>query len=67
MSSDERRESSPSTGWRETAEAMHVEAGLGEYIDEYREELEAIVEDTNVISPIVQALLDRHDRGEVEC
>jgi len=67
MSNDSRRESSPSTGWRETAEAMHVEAGLGEYIDEFREDLEALAEAALPVSPIVQALLDRRDRGEIEC
>lgn len=67
MPYDTHRESSPSTGWRETAEAMDVEAGLGEYIDEFREDLEAIAEAASPVSPIVKAILDRHDRGEIEC
>lgn len=58
---------SPSTGWQETAEAMHAVAGIGEFIDEFRDDLEKIGEEAHVISPVVQALLDRHDRGEVEC
>ena len=67
MSKELSLEASPSTGWRKTAESMHVEAGLGEYIDEFREDLEAIAEAAYPISPIVHALLARRDRGEIEC
>ena len=59
------REESPSTGWRETAEAMDVEAGLPEYIDENEEKLEEIAEENLPISPIIKTLLTRRKRGEI--
>lgn len=60
-------EDSPSAGWKEVGEAMHVEVGLGQYIDDNREDLEAIAEQAYPISHVVQALLDSRDRGEIEC
>lgn len=39
--------------------------GLGEYIDENREDLEEIAQGEYPISPVVQALLDRYDRGDI--
>ncbi|MFB6201898.1 MAG: hypothetical protein ABEI98_07790 [Halorhabdus sp.] len=60
----EPRESSPSTGWRETAEAMDVEGGIPEYVEEHREDLEAIAEEDYPISPVAEALLRRLDRRD---
>lgn len=40
---------------------------LGEYIDEHRSDLEEIAESEYPVSPIVQGLLDRRDRDEIEC
>lgn len=67
MPNDTHRESSPSTGWKETVATMEAEAGLGEYIDEFRDDLEVIAEAAYPVSPVIQALLDRRDRGEIEC
>lgn len=64
MSSDEETESSPFTSWNRPTETDHAELSLGEFIDEFREELDAIAEEAHVISPVVQALLDHHDRGD---
>ena len=63
--SSEPPESSPSKGWRGTAGDMQVEPGLGEYIDKKREDWEEIVEGEYPISPVVQRLLDRRDRGAI--
>lgn len=38
---------------------------LGEYVDDNREDLEEIAKGEYPLSPIVQALLDRRDRGEI--
>lgn len=54
-------EASPSTGWRETHEAMGVEPGLPEYIDENREDLEAIADADYPVSPVVRGLLNRNE------
>ena len=59
------REDSPSAGWVETAEAMCVEPGIGEYVDQTRDDLEALAEGGYPISPFLQALLDSRDRGEI--
>lgn len=44
-----------------------AEIGLSEYIDDHREDLEKIAEEEYPVSPIVQGLLDRRDRDELEC
>lgn len=60
MSNDAQRVSSPSTGWRETAEARNVEVGL----DEFPENLEAIagatLEVTRSTASAPPNLLSRH-------
>jgi len=58
-------EASPSAGARETAALMHAEYGLGEYIDENKEDLEALAEEDYPISPAMKAILTRRERGEV--
>lgn len=59
------RESSPSAGWRETADAMEVDAGLPEYLEENKEDLAALADRDYPISPVLATLLTRHERGEV--
>jgi len=63
--SSEPPESSPSKGWRGTAEDMHVEPDLCEYIDEKRDDWETIAEAGYPVSPVVRRLLDRRDRGAI--
>lgn len=47
------------------SEREHSETELGEYLDRNREDLEEISKGGYPVSPVVQALLDRHDRGEI--
>ncbi|WP_418280804.1 hypothetical protein [Halorubrum sp. DTA98] len=56
---------SPSAGWREVADEMGVEAGLGEYVEENREDLEALAEEDYPVSPVIKTLLTRVERGAV--
>lgn len=58
-------EASLSTGWRETAEVMEVEAGLPEYINENKDDLVELAEQDYPISPVLKTLLTRYERGEV--
>lgn len=63
-------DSVPSAGWRAVAGSMGDRRpgkphDLPDYIDENREDLEAIAEGQYAVSPVVQALLDKADRGEV--
>lgn len=60
-------EGSPSAGWREVADEMDVEAGLPEYLEENRDDLEELAEEEYPVSRVIHGLLDRHDRGEIEC
>lgn len=59
-------EGSPSAGWREVAGDMEVEAGLPEYVEENKDELEKLAEKEYPISPILKTLVTRVERGEVE-
>lgn len=60
-------EGSPSAGWREVADEMDVEAGLPEYIEDNRDDLEEIAKKEYPVSRAVQGLLDRYDRGDIQC
>lgn len=41
------------------------ESGLADYIDQHRDDLEQLADQDYPVSRIVQALLDRRDRGEI--
>lgn len=57
-------EGSPSAGWREVAEEMDVEAGLGEYIEENKDDLEELAEKEYPISPVLKRWVTRVERGD---
>lgn len=58
-------EGSPSTGWQEVADEMDVEAGLPEYLEENKDDLEELAEKDYPISPILKTLVTRAERGEI--